>query len=180
MEAATLSETQEKQREIERKFLVASLPPDIASQLQTAPYVDIEQGYLPDTVFGKGPRVRKQTAPDGSVQYLWTLKSESRPGPIDDKEEDERKIGEEKFEELWAQTEERRIKKRRYKLPYGEHEIQLDVFQEGHLDGSMLAEVEFKTRDKAKSFIPPAWLGRDVTKETSNRKLAKGMPFPPK
>ena len=55
------------------------------------------------------------------------------------------------------------ISKRRYVIPQkDELNIELDIF-EGAFQGMILAEVEFPTKEAAESYIPPAWLGKDVT-----------------
>ena len=53
--------------------------------------------------------------------------------------------------------------------------IELDIF-EGTYKGLILAEVEFPTEEKALTFTPPQWFGRDVTfsGEYQNSKLACG------
>ena len=51
--------------------------------------------------------------------------------------------------------------------------IELDLF-EGSLEGLIIAEVEFPTVKASRSFAPPAWFGREVTRDAryKNRNLA--------
>ncbi len=174
MEASALTEVEQTHPEIERKFLVPPLPTEIAVQVQIAPWKNIEQGYLPD----KGPRLRRETMPDGSKRYIRTEKEKIKASNTYVKNETERLMTEEEFEREWPKTEGRRVQKTRYNMPLGEYTVELDVFQGGDLDGRMLAEVEFDSANEANGFVPPEWFGRDVTEEISNRKLAKGMPLP--
>ena len=58
------------------------------------------------------------------------------------------------------------IEKRRYLIPLdGKLTVELDVF-EGDLAPLILAEVEFGSEEDANAFVPPAWLGEDVTYDT--------------
>ena len=45
----------------------------------------------------------------------------------------------------------------------------------GNLEGLVLAEVEFSSRDKSEEFEPPDWLGEEVTDDVryKNQILAK-------
>jgi len=57
-------------------------------------------------------------------------------------------------------------------------EVEVDEYA-GHLDGLVVAEIEFNDEDAAMDFTPPAWFGRDLTGEVaySNRALAsEGLP----
>ncbi len=67
---------------------------------------------------------------------------------------------------MWPATMGKRLEKTRYKIPYGSHIIELDIF-EGRDAGNMLAEVEFDTQSIACSFDPlvPDWFGREVTED---------------
>lgn len=54
------------------------------------------------------------------------------------------------------------LRKRRYRYPYLEHVIAIDVF-EGQLAGLILAEVEFTTDDAMAEFQPPSFCTAEVT-----------------
>ena len=69
----------------------------------------------------------------------------------------------ESYEHLKPKADGRVIEKRRYLIPLDSKiTVELDVF-EGDLVPLILAEVEFESEDEAKAFVPPAWLGEDVT-----------------
>lgn len=145
--------------EIERTFLVDALPAD----LDRSGARRLRQGY----VALDGPtevRVR-----DDAGAWRLTVK---HGGGLRRVEEDigiDPRVG----ESLWALTEGRRIEKRRIAVPYGEALLEIDVF-EGDLEGLVLAEVEFADEEAARAFVPPPWLGREVTDDDryTNRALA--------
>ena len=132
--------------EIERKFVPNELP-----DLSSYPYHDIEQGYLnTDPVV----RIRKQD----STYYL-TYKSRGLMA----REEYNLPLNEESFYHLKTKADGRVIKKRRYLIPLEQGLLaELDVFG-GDLEPLILAEVEFESEEQAKAFVPPQWLGKDVT-----------------
>jgi len=133
--------------EVERKFVVAS-PPDLGG----AHADEIEQGYL--AIGSEGEvRVRRK-----GEKLLLTAKR----GTGLSREEAEVEIDRASFDELWSLTEGRRLEKRRYVLPLGELEVELDVYG-GDLESLIVAEIEFATEEEAKEFDPPAWLGEEVT-----------------
>lgn len=145
--------------EIERQFLVATVPPDLPEPER------VVQGYL--TTGNVELRVRQR----GTVHTL-TIKV----GAGLERTEFEREIDRGEFDALWAHAEALRINKRRYliDLPCG-HLAELDLF-DGDLAGYMLVEVEFPSRDDAAAFTPPAWFGDEITEDArySNASLAAG------
>ena len=151
--------------EIERKFLVERLPQD----LDVHPYGEIEQGYLAITDDVE-VRVRRY----GDDAFL-TVKSSGGESRV----EEEIEINPHRFASLWPLTEGRRIEKRRYRIPAGDGlKLELDVYH-GRLEGLLTAEVEFASVSAASAFVPPDWLGRDVTDDPryKNKKLATdGLP----
>ena len=90
--------------EIERKFLVAELPPDFAEH----PGQRIEQGYLAIAPDGVEVRVRRRAG-----QATLTVKS----GPGQVRIEEEMGIDERRFDALWQLTEGRRVSKTRHEIP---------------------------------------------------------------
>ena len=67
------------------------------------------------------------------------------------------------------------ITKTRYEIPEKNNlTIELDIF-EGKFSGLLLAEVEFSSEAEALAYTPPAWFGKDVTKDASyhNSNMAK-------
>jgi adenylate cyclase len=144
--------------EIERKFLVDN-PPD----LENFSSEEILQGYLLITD-EKEIRIRKK----GSAYFQGV-----KVGRGLSRQEIESEIGMFQFEELWPETEGRRIEKRRYKIYYDGILIELDVYT-GKLSGLITAEVEFKSEEESRLFEPPPWFGPEVTQDDryKNKNLA--------
>ena len=145
-----------KRVEIEKKFLVAKTP-----SLYAYEKTDISQGYLISQKDSE-LRVRKM-----GEKYFKTSKKTHSSGYRDEIEE---YITQEEFEKLWPQTDGKRVEKSRYKIPYKDLVIELDVFS-GHNKGLMLAEVEFDSEEKATRFLPPDWFGDDVTHDSKYRNV---------
>ncbi len=140
--------------EIERKFVITSLPDEISlSELQGE---RIEQGYLANGSGKNTVRIRQK-----GDKYLWTVKQKYGLNPAE-RIELECEITEEQFDTMWPATEGKRVQKTRYNIPYDNVVIELDVF-EGDNEGYMLAEVEFPSITDADLFVPPVWFGTDVT-----------------
>jgi CYTH domain-containing protein len=133
--------------EVERKFLVSE-PPDLAGTDAD----EIEQGYLAIGSDGE-VRVRRK-----GEKLLLTAKRGSGLS----RQEAEVELDRTSFDELWSLTEGRRLMKRRHVLPYGELNIELDVYG-GELEGLIVAEIEFVSEEDAKAFDPPDWFGEEVT-----------------
>ncbi len=133
--------------EIERKFLVSSLP----DNLTAFPCRTIEQGYLcTDPVI----RIRRD-----NEKYELTYKSKG----FMSRQEYNLPLNEEAYQHLISKTDGRLIKKRRYMIPLENSlTIELDIF-DASLSPLVLAEVEFPDEESALSFIPPEWFGEDVT-----------------
>jgi len=151
--------------ELERKFLVASLPAGIDPVSS-----HISQGYL---VIGRdGSEVRVRRRGDRTVL---TVKQGS--GLM--RREVEIEISPADFDRLWPLTEGARIEKRRHEIGLGGGLVlELDVY-EGALQGLLVAEVEFPDVAAAERFIAPDWLGTEVTDDDAykNRRLATdGLP----
>jgi CYTH domain-containing protein len=151
--------------EIERKFLVDRLPPDLESLSGKT----IRQGYVIDAAEGIELRVRqKQSA------YYQTIKM----GEGLSRTEIEIELSPDQFNQLWPYTDGRRLNKTRYTFPVGVHTAELDRF-EGNLEGLLLVEVEFASIKAARDFAPPDWFGCDVTEDRryKNKHLAvHGIP----
>ncbi len=151
--------------EIERKFLVKELPPN----LEEFPSELIEQGYLAIDERAE-VRVRRRGEP-----ACLTVKSGS--GRI--RVEEEVEIDERRFRSLWDLTGGRRVVKTRYLIPAGEGlTIELDVY-DGSLKGLVTAEVEFESQADSHRFNAPPWLEADVTGDPryANQTLAtNGLP----
>lgn len=152
--------------EIERKFLVASLPADLASHGCDA----IQQGYIAIGADGSEARLRRV-----GERLLLTVK---RGGGLA-REETEVALSAEQFERLWPASAGRRVEKTRYRIPAEDGlVIELDLYA-GALEGLLVAEVEFADLEAAARFSAPAWFAREVTDDDAykNRRLAvDGMP----
>lgn len=133
--------------EIERKFLIHTLPENIDSY----PRKEIEQGYL-----SRNPVVRIRRS---NNDYILTCKGQGMMV----REEFEMPLTKESFEHLKPKTDGIFIEKTRYLIPHTDNlTIELDIFH-GELAPLLLAEVEFSSVEEANAFIPPAWFGEDVT-----------------
>ena len=136
--------------EIERKFLPVQLPED----LDCFEMHRIEQGYL-----NTDPVIRIRRADD---DYYLTYKSRGLLA----REEYNLPLDEESYRHLKPKADGRVIEKRRYLIPLDVRlTVELDVF-EGDLAPLILAEVEFESEEEANAFVPPQWLGKDVTYDT--------------
>lgn len=152
--------------EIERKFKVAEVP-----DLGDSAGERIDQGYLAVADGRGGAEVRLRRIPEH--RYL-TVKA----GTGRSRAEEEIELDPDRFDALWPLTEGRRLAKTRYRLPHGEHRVELDVYS-GDLDGLVVAEVEFADDAAADAFEPPDWFGDEVTGERAylNETLAsEGAP----
>lgn len=152
--------------EIERKFLVPELPPN----LERWPATRIEQGYLAIGHEGTEVRIRRRNG-----DAVLTVKG----GEGRSRTEEEFGIDDGRFARLWPLTEGRRLEKTRHVMTAGDGlKIELDVYS-GGLAGLSVVEVEFDTEAAADAFEPPAWFGREVTDDAGfkNQRLAsEGIP----
>jgi CYTH domain-containing protein len=141
--------------EIERKFVVARLPEDLAGGGWRAELV--EQGYLAIT-----PDLEVRVRRRGSGQARrTTLTIKSAPALA--RVEEELALAAEAFERLWPLTAGRRLVKTRYVREAGPAVLlELDVYA-GALEGLATLEVEFADEAASRAFTPPAWAGREVT-----------------
>ncbi len=152
-----------KNVEIEKKFLLRALPPEV---LRVAPS-KIEQGYIPGTkLVERLRRVEK----NGRVQFFRTVKLGKGTVRIEIEEETTRAI----FDRMWPLTKGKRVRKHRFNVRVGKLVWEIDDFRDRDL---VLAEVELTS---ATQRIPiPAWISevlvRDVTDESRyvNARLAR-------
>jgi adenylate cyclase len=75
---------------------------------------------------------------------------------------------------LWPGTEGGRIEKTRYQIDSVGEAIELNLFR-GSLEGLVLAEIEFASREASEEFERPDWLGEEVTDDVrfKNQSLAQ-------
>ena len=152
--------------EIERKFLLRSLPPGLAD----APAHVIVQGYLALTPEGVELRVRRK-----GKDYFLTVKHGGGLRRI----EVELPLPAHEFEVLWPLTAGRRLRKTRCDLPGPDGlKIEVDLYEDA-LAGLQVAEVEFPDEESAGRFQPPDFCGREITcdPEYRNETLTRlGLP----
>lgn len=136
-----------KHMEIERKFLVNTLPAD----LESYPHKQFEQAYL-----CTDPVVRIRREDD---EYFLTYKS----GGLLAHAEYNLPLHAQAFAHLLPKADGHRIRKTRYYIPHDQKlTIELDIF-DAPFAPLILAEVEFDSVEEANAFVPPAWFGKDVT-----------------
>lgn len=143
--------------EIERKYLVNSLPVD----LDTYPHVEIEQGYLCTS-----PTLRIRRMGDF---FILTVKEKVRSATsaIVNREE-EFAMSPDSYARLKGKCDGNMVEKTRYRIPVGEYTAELDIFHGRH-EGLRLVEVEFPSVEAADAFVPPAWFGQDVSNDPHYR-----------
>ena len=139
-----------RQLEIERKYLLQSLPQFPA----TARSYRMDQGYFAD----EPGRVRRTRAPDGTVTYTHTVKK--GVGLV--REEIERELTADEFESLWPRTAGRRLTKTRTKVPEDDLVWEIDDYDALDL---VVAEVELPTPDT--KVAVPDWLAPHVIREVT-------------
>lgn len=141
--------------EIERKFLLKEIP----GNLEKYPCLIIEQGYL---CHGPVIRIRRQ-----NDEYILTYKGKGHMV----REEYNLPLNKEAYEHLLPKIDGKLIEKKRYIIPLKELAsaytdssltVELDIF-EGHMAGTVLAEIEFETKEEAESFTMPECFMEDVT-----------------
>ena len=152
IEAETAARTAPLPMEIERKYLLRSLP----HTLRGMPSAEIVQGWLPGTRLLE--RLRRVTR-GAEVRHFRTVKLGSGVARVEIEEE----TAPELFELLWSGTRERRVRKRRYAVQEGELTWEVDVFAGRDL---VLAEIELPTADTAVTV--PGWLAPYVVKEVTD------------
>jgi len=147
--------------EIERKFRVHDIPDPLGQGVR------LRQAYL---------------AVDGAIEVRvrdrgGTLVLGVKGGRGLERTEVEVEIDAATFDELWSLATARRIDKTRFRIPTGGRTAELDVYT-GLLDGLMVVEVEFATREEAEAFNPPSWFGDELTGDPrwSNAALATDGP----
>ena len=168
--------------EIERKFLVRSIPADLDGYTVK----HIEQGYISaDPVIRvrrtltsrpgqRGPHKSPVLTDEKAETFTLTVKGRG----LMVREELNLPITKEAYEHLIGKAEGRIIRKDRYLIPLtgdvplkdrqessresGSLVCELDIFRED-LAPLVLAEVEFSSEEEAEHFTPPDWFADDVT-----------------
>ncbi len=148
--------------EIERKFLIDTLPENISQY----PFRQLEQGYLCTE-----PVVRIRREDD---DYYLTYKSKG----LMVREEYNLPLTKDAYQHLLPKIDGILITKKRYLIPLSEKlTIELDIFEDA-LAPLVLAEVEFTSEEEANAFTPPEWFGEEVTYSTKyhNSTLSQRKP----
>lgn len=157
----------DKAVEIERKFLIKSLP----DRSQYTPQ-RITQGYIAIASYNE---VRLRRVND--QEFYITVKG---PGTLE-RPEREVPLTQEQFDELWPTVGTRVVEKLRFNIPWSGTKkgfLELDEYK-GALDGLYTVEAEFSSRTQSEGFSRPYWLGQEVTLDDryKNRNLAlEGLP----
>ena len=141
--------------EIERKFLISSFPDEFP--LLSAS--EMEQGYLAvDPVV----RIRKTVLDSGARSFILCFKGK---GTLV-RQETEISISETVFSELSLLLKKPMLRKQQrvYALPQGGRLECNQVFLPNQ-PAFWYAEVEFASVEEAAAFIPPAFLGKEVTED---------------
>ncbi|OGQ80376.1 MAG: hypothetical protein A2289_17505 [Deltaproteobacteria bacterium RIFOXYA12_FULL_58_15] len=138
--------------EIERKYLLASLP-DVT---QDATSVEIEQGWIPGERLME--RIRRVVQND-QVTYLRTVKLGSGVQRIEIEEETSAEV----FAAMWLLTAGKRVCKRRHYLEVDGFTWEIDAFCDRDL---VLAEIELPTATTPVEL--PAWLAPLVIREVTD------------
>jgi len=146
--------------EIERKYLLKSLPP----QLKGLRGTPVLQGYI-STNESREVRLRRH----GNEYYI-TVKD----GGGLSRHEIEIAITRRQFDALWPATAGRRLEKTRYVLGYAGHTLELDEYA-GDLSPLCVAEVEFESVAASRNFKKPAFFGREVTDEAEFRNASLAL-----
>ena len=152
--------------EIERKYLVRSLP----DNLEQYEHIEIEQAYLCTS-----PTLRIRRMGDA---YILTVKERLRAGStaIHNREE-EFALSAQSYQQLLSKCDSGRVSKTRYRIDLRQQTgdgsyvgltAELDIFHGRH-DGLLLVEVEFPNTDTANAFVPPEWFGEDVSSDPCYR-----------
>jgi CHAD domain-containing protein/CYTH domain-containing protein len=146
-----LASAHQKDVEIERKYLLTALPP----RCETLAAVRMDQGYLPGERLIERVR-RKRT--EHTETYVRTVKLGEGIERIEVEEACSKAV----FEQLWALTKGRRVRKRRYTIADGELAWEIDAFDDREL---FLAEIELPAVGTEVTI--PEWLAPYVVREVT-------------
>lgn len=149
--AEGLGAAAEENIEIERKYLLTDLPPEVANHGCR----QIDQGYLPGKLLQE--RVRRIRS-EGGERYVRAVKLGAGIRRIELQEESSPEL----FEALWPLTEGHRVTKVRYSVPDGDLTWEVDRFTDRDL---VLAEVELKSESERPPL--PGWLAPHVAREVT-------------
>lgn len=141
--------------EIERKFLINTLPENLGSYT----CFKMEQAYI-----STNPviRVRQKSTAEHCTKYILTVKSSGMLA----RHEYELEIDHNAYNNLLGKAEGNVISKFRYLIPLDNSlTLELDIFK-GVFDGLIIGEIEFPDEETAKKYTPPEYLSEEVTFDT--------------
>lgn len=144
--------------EIERKFLVKSLPDGMQGE------TPILQGYL---THDEHLEVRIRQFGD---QCFLTVKEGA--GLL--RRETEIEISAGQFHSLWPATEGRRLEKVRSLVDHGSYRLEVDRYL-GDLEPLLVAEVEFPSIEASERFEKPDYLGQEITEVEAYKNVSLAM-----
>lgn len=139
--------------EIERKFLIDDFPALLPERC-----AETEQGYLCHTPV---VRIRRSTE-HGENRYRLCFKGK---GTLV-RQELELELTQAQYEQLALLLTEPTVRKeyRTYRLPSG-HVLECSHVDAGEPTSFWYAEVEFASEEEAAAFVPPPFLGREITED---------------
>ena len=160
-------------RETERKYLIA-MPEEALLEQYAAARWELVQVYL-RAPLGVTARVRQVT--DGAeTRYYYTEKRRLSPLSA---EESERELTALEYMRMFLQadTELRPIRKRRWRIPYGGHMLEIDVYP--FWDRTAVLEVELGDEEETAEL--PEWVTvlRDVTDDFRFKNVSMARTVPP-
>ena len=143
----------------ELEIEVAYMPKELPSELLSGKPVLIVDVYLSDeTDLLSKLRLRQK-----DTVYEFTKKVNLDPDDLSIQQEYNTPLTKAEFEKLRSAGG-REVVKDRYKVPLGEHTMEIDVFRE-KLEGLVIIEVEFKNQEAKEAFVAPDHFGNDITQE---------------
>lgn len=134
--------------EIERKFFVRDMP-DL-SGLQPLRY----ERYILNSA---GERKECRITRIGERHYLENKRVVSDIERSSEKKE----ISKDEFERLKREAGDAIIRDK-YVIGSGNDSVSLQVYH-GRFEGLVRAEIEFESEERAKRFVPPSWMGKEMT-----------------
>ncbi|MGM0437954.1 MAG: hypothetical protein ACQEQD_06750 [Bacillota bacterium] len=155
--------------EIERKFVPKKKERVLYEKVEPIKYILIKQWYLKI----KNNEEKRIRSINNGEFYIETIKK----GKGLKREEKERVISFKEYKNLKNKIDDKKIPimKKRYVFKYDGIVCALDAFW--CFDNLRIIEVEFNNKEKAESFNPPEWFGKEVTDKESykNKILYKNL-----
>lgn len=158
----------EQNQEIERRFIVVTIPFDLAP-FKNYKIIQGYEIYQYEAEDGFELRIRQK-----GDKFYETRKR----GMGEIREEIEKELSEEEFKLRWPNTKDRVVEKTRYEIPSEAGLVEFDILH-GKLTGLMVAEIEFENAKASKDFMPLDWFGREITEDsrfTNQSLIAFGLP----